>query len=909
MAERINIATLELDVNALLRSTTEVKAAIDGIKERQKQLTKEGKTSSVEFVQNAADLKVLSQAYNANTKAIADSTQATADQANRTELLNLALSQEVVSIKEAREQNALLNRLRNEANATTAEGQAEITALNAKLDENNEFIKANADAYLQQKINIGNYTESIQTALANINPLNGGMTGFIQRSQEAGGVGNLLKTTFVSLSQGIGAATKASLAFIATPIGAVITALVIAVTLIYQAFKQFQPIVDKVEQAMAGLSAVFSVVKNFVVGLVTGTKSLGDAFGSLAGDMQDAYVAAVKLKEAQQDLEDAMEAQELASAKARVEINRLNIQAKDRTKTEEERLALLKKAEELERADFEARRKNADEKLRIAKEDLKINGELSDAEIKLLETNYTKAKELIEAKTTDVDSYLEAYRDAVLAQTEIDNEATANLEKNINKQNKLIEDAEAKAEKAREEAQKRREEAEARRQKALDKALEKQQLELDLFISSQGVKAKSMEAEVKLADEIYKKQLAINQAEFNASEKTANDKLKLEIANNDAKNTLMEKQRDIVIANVERELELYINANKSKLDTDKFLTDELVAEETSRLELIAEKRREAEAVRLQEGVINEQAYNDAINLINSENQLKLDELAEQRKVAELEKNKIDLENKRIADEENFNNEFAQRQAELDQQAEQERQNAIKTGADVDLINRKYATLKKQLTKEVADYKIAQELGVVQGLKGLFGEQTFLGKALALAEVFYTTSQNATKAFAQAAVFASNPLTAPLAANANIQGGIIIAQGAAQAAKIGGAKFEQGAFIEINGKSHTQGGEPVYIGNQYIGEAQGGEGVAILNRNAFGVINGLNSTYPDGVSTPSFYQSGAIITQAVKPNGVDAQQLAQITIEAFKNAPSPVVTVEDINSGVNNYVQVVDGANF
>lgn len=558
MAERINIATLELDVNALLRSTTEVKAAIDGIKERQKQLTKEGKTSSVEFVQNAADLKVLSQAYNANTKAIADSTQATADQANRTELLNLALSQEVVSIKEAREQNALLNRLRNEANATTAEGQAEITALNAKLDENNEFIKANADAYLQQKINIGNYTESIQTALANINPLNGGMAGFIQRSQEAGGVGNLLKTTFVSLSQGIGAATKASLAFIATPIGAVITALVIAVTLIYQAFKQFQPIVDKVEQAMAGLSAVFSVVKNFVVGLVTGTKSLGDAFGSLAGDMQDAYVAAVKLKEAQQDLEDAMEAQELASAKARVEINRLNIQAKDRTKTEEERLALLKKAEELERADFEARRKNADEKLRIAKEDLKINGELSDAEIKLLETNYTKAKELIEAKTTDVDSYLEAYRDAVLAQTEIDNEATANLEKNINKQNKLIEDAEAKAEKTREEAQKRREEAEARRQKALDKALEKQQLELDLFISSQGVKAKSMEAEVKLADEIYKKQLAINQAEYNASEKTANDKLKLEIANNDAKNALMEKQRDIVIANVERELELYI---------------------------------------------------------------------------------------------------------------------------------------------------------------------------------------------------------------------------------------------------------------------------------------------------------------------------------------------------------------
>lgn len=908
MADRINIASLDLDVNALIRSTTEVKHAIDVIRAQQKELTKDGKTSSAQFIQNSADLKTLTSAYNANLKAITDSTQATADQANRTELLELALKAEAVSIKEAREQNSLLNKLRNEANATTAEGQAEITRLNAKLDENNEFIKANADAYLQQKINIGNYTESIQTALANINPLNGGMSGFIQRSQEAGGVGNMLKSSFTAMSQGIGAATKASLAFIATPLGAVITAIVIAVTLIYQAFKQFQPIVDKVEQAMAGLSAVFSVVKNLVIGLVTGTKSLGSAFSDLGGDMEDAYKSAVRLKQAQQDLEDAMEGQEIASAKARVEINKLNIQAKDRTKTEEERLALLRKAEAIERADFEARRKNADQALANAKEDLRINGELSNAEIKMLETNYTKAKELIEKKTGNVDEYLERYRDAVLAQTEIDNEATSNLEKNINKQNKLIEDAEAKAEKAREEAIKRQEEAEQRRQKLLDQALEKQQLELDLFISSQGFKAKSMEEEAKLADEIYKKQLAINQAEFNASEKTANDKLKLEIANNDAKNALMEKQRDIVIANVERELELYINANKSKLDADKFLTDELVAEESRRLELIAEKRREAEAVRLAEGVINEQAYNDAINQINSENQTKLDELAEQRAIAKAETEALNLENKRALDDINFANDFEYKAQQLEQQRIQEVANAQNKEAEIFAINQRYAKLQEGLEKQKKIAQIEQQQQAVQVLGGLatqfFGDSKALTSALALADTYLSAQK------AYLSQFLPIPdITSPVrGANA---AAIAIAGGLANVAKINqvGAKFEQGGFIEINGKSHKQGGEPVFIGNQYIGEAQGGEGVAILNRNAFGVINGLNSTYPDGVSTPSFFAGGGVITQAVKPSGVDAQQLAQITIEAIKLMPAPIVTVEDINSGVNNYVQVVDGANF
>ena len=277
MANKIVISELDIDVNALIKSTAEVKNAIDTIKKQQAELTKSGETASHQFVQNSADLKVLSSAYNSNLKAIADSTQAQADYANRTQLISLALQTEVTSIKEAREQNSILNRLRNEANATTKEGQEEITALNKKLDENNDFIKANADAYLQQKINIGNYSESIQDALSNLNPLNGGISGFIQRSQEAGGVGNLLTTSLKGISQGIIGMTRASLAFLATPIGAVIGAIGLALGALITYLKSSQSGIDAVTSVTRPLQAIMTALMSVVNSV---GKALFDAFSN-----------------------------------------------------------------------------------------------------------------------------------------------------------------------------------------------------------------------------------------------------------------------------------------------------------------------------------------------------------------------------------------------------------------------------------------------------------------------------------------------------------------------------------------------------------------------------------------------------------------------------------------------------
>ena len=249
------------------------------------------------------------------------------------------------------------------------------------------------------------------------------------------------------LISGINMATKASLSFIATPLGIVLAAIAAAGLLVYQAFKTFQPLLDKIEQGFAAISGVISVVRNAFIAMVTGSKSVGDAFRGLGGDMSEAAKRARELKKAQQDLDDIMEQQVVTTAKNRAEINKLNVQAKDRTKTEEERIKLLNKASKLEQDDFKQRKKIADENLRIAQEAIRINSKLSDKEFKRLQEEGVAFKEYAEKKGGAQDELFKNLQSAILAGIDIEDEATTNLEKNFNKRDKLLDDQKAKRDK------------------------------------------------------------------------------------------------------------------------------------------------------------------------------------------------------------------------------------------------------------------------------------------------------------------------------------------------------------------------------------------------------------------------------------------------------------------------------
>ena len=283
---KVVIAELDIDINALLKSTSDLKKEIDALKNTQKELAVSGQSASEAFIENEAVLKSLNSAYASNVKVLQESGQATKTQADQAQLLSMALNTEATSIAEARQQNQLLNKLRNETNATTAEGQAQIASLNAKLDENNAFIKANGDQYLQQKINIGNYKESIKEAFQEMNIFNGGIGGFIQRSQEAGGVTNLLSSSLGGMTQGIIGITRASLAFIATPIGAVIAAIGLVIGALVNYLKSSQEGIDAVTAVTRPLQAILTSLMGVIQNV---GKYLFEAFSNPKKTLTELY--------------------------------------------------------------------------------------------------------------------------------------------------------------------------------------------------------------------------------------------------------------------------------------------------------------------------------------------------------------------------------------------------------------------------------------------------------------------------------------------------------------------------------------------------------------------------------------------------------------------------------------------
>jgi len=937
MADKIVIASLDIDVNALIKSTSEVKQVIDQVKKAQAELVKQGDTSSAQYVQNSADLKTLNQAYNANLKAISESTNAKAEEANRTQLLNIALQAEATSIKEARDQNALLNKLRNETNVTTEEGAKELALLNSKLDENNDFIKENADAYLQQKINIGNYSDSIKDALSNLNPLNGGLSGFIERSQQAGGVGALFTTSLKAVAQGIIGVTRASLAFLATPIGAVIGAIGLAIGALVTYLKQSQSGIDAVTSVTRPLQAVFSALlgvvgkigkaifeafsnpkktlmeladfvkqnlinrftafgeilegiitldfkklSNGVLQAGTGVENLTDKIQNGAKETANFLDDAIKKGQEIDQLTKQIERDQLAFNKAQIQTNDLI----------DEQLLISKDTSR----SFAEREKASLEIIRLTGEQGAKEEEIIKKKIRILqlEQSLKDAKEITieeQQKLIDLEVALDEAQDRAL---------NARLE-----QQRVISGARKEAQQQAEEAEKR---AQDLRQKLLDDLLKKSQAELALFLSSQGVRAKSFEEELKLAEQTYQKEIEIAQLAFNATKKTEIDKLNFLTAQNEAKNKLADSQLNLVIANAELELQKFVEFNNSKLDAEKFLTTELVNEEKARLDLIAKERADFEKVRLEQGVINEQQYNDAINGINADNALKLKEIDDKKKQADAEKAIIDLENQRALEDLIFQDNLAIEQQRLEQQRQVELTNAEKTGADVTKINAKYDQLQRNLDKQNQLAKLdafQNTIGQIGGLLNAFGvKNKNLSIALATADAFLS----ATKAYASQLIV-GDPSSF---GRAVVAGGLALGSGLANVAQIAktDTKFEKGGIQMVGGKSHSLGGTKFFGTDGTRFEAQSDELIGVLNRNASRNFMSFNDAFGSkGSVNTSFAQNGGLIARGMNSKTNDIEQLATITSDVIANMPNPVVTVEEINSVANRVNVIESGASF
>ena len=879
---KILIANLDINTDDLLKSSVEIKKQIDDIKKSQKELTKSGETASRQFVENSADLKVLGKAYNTTVKAISENTQATINQTNRTQALAGVLDREVTSIKEARDQNKLLNKLRNEANATTAEGKEEIKRLNNALDANNEFIEENADAYTQQKINIGNYKDSVSEALGELNLFNGGLGGFISRSQEVGGVGSLLSSSLGAATKGIIGMTQASLAFIATPIGAVIA-------LLAGAFLLVQNALNRSEEATNKLSLAFSKVTGVLQGILKALEPIGEFLidgivvgFELATQAAEAYVDAIAAGLAFLGFDEASESllsfkdELIESAQAAQDLEQAE---QDLTKAQRE----SRKVQLEFQRDAEKLRQIRDDETKSFQERIKANEELGKVLQQQLSEELAIAQKAldvanlrlqVEGETTEsLDARAEALTEIADIQERITGQESEQLTNRVQLQ-----------------------------REAADKAIEAQKAELDFFVESQGIKAKTLEQEAIIAQQVADKKLDILKAEL------ANRKITqagFDAEQSAIQNELLQAQTDAVVNNADRELQEFIRLNQSKLEQSEFFTEAQLLQEQRRIDLIEDKEKQAAAFRLEQGSINEEEYQDAILQIEEDAREKNLEARQNRDALEKERQAIDLQNRRETEDLIFQENFEIQAERLELQRLQEVENAELTGASIDLINEKFAA--KQ-----------NELNQAQKVARLSNEQATIGEIGNLLSAFGKKSQGIQVAFATAdAILAvqkaytsqlvpGDPTSLARAIGAAVKTGLF---GAANVAKVAGVKFERGGLQEIGGRRHSQGGTKFMGEDGTAFEAEQGELIGVMNRNAAQHFMAFNDSFPAGNSTPSFFQGGGIISQGVSAQSLDTNELAEITAEAVASIPPPIVTVEDINAGQDGVAEVVSGADL
>jgi len=264
---------------------------------------------------------------------------------------------------------------------------------------------------------------------------------------------------------------------------------------------------------------------------------------------------------------------------------------------------------------------------------------------------------------------------------------------------------------------------------------------------------------------------------------------------------------------------------------------------------------------------------------------------------------------------NFFAEMELERQRLEQKRQEELALAEKTGADKALINKKFDKLIEDNNKAVQEAKLAMTAQTFGAMSKLLGEESKAGKAFALAQALINTYQGITKAL-------TLPFPANIAAAATTAATGFAAVKQITATKTPKApKAARGIVMDIDGRSHAQGGETFYdaSGNPVV-EAQGGEKMVILKKEAsreLDALSALNQKHGGvSLSTPVTYANngGAVIRPAIssgsgtKTQNIDYERLSSLLAERV-NAIQAVVPVDRINDLNLKNARVQSGANM
>ena len=547
MAEEIVLGKLVLDTSDLQNSMAQSKKAIIDLENEQKNLKKETDNLSganeqqlQSFVDNEAQLKKMKSEYAANQKSVLDLAKAQTG-------LDSALAQNVKTQNEAIANTKALTEARKQIDTTTVDGAKAIADINAKITANNKLVNENSSALEQQKNNVGNYPQII----GNVGNAFGGATqkaiGFVQQGKEIvgalGAVNNAVVTSAkgvigfgnasnaaavqaaematvnttaatategLAVAEGTATAATGALNVVMGILLAPVTLIVAAIGALIFLFKDLDPLVDKIEQGFAALTAVVDVLRQSLLAILSLDFS---GFDDLGGKMSRAATEAANLKEAQQDLEDAQKSQAVTNAKASQQYDELILKSKNRTLTEKQRIAFLNQAQAIEEANFKQRSALAQAELDNAVQAAKIKGQLSEQELANLKKNTVAYANYLLNTGRISDEQRDKIIEAEKGKIEIRAESTRRLEKSQNAEDKLAEDAEKKA-------ADRAEKQKAASDKALQAEIKNSQNRIDILKAESAQRTLSTEEQINNLQKVFELQNQLAKKTLEGSDQT-----------------------------------------------------------------------------------------------------------------------------------------------------------------------------------------------------------------------------------------------------------------------------------------------------------------------------------------------------------------------------------------------------
>jgi len=851
--EIINLATYDFDTTKLEASLERLQKGLFETQQRQKEyasqmanitkeqkelekeqakLTASGERESEQYKENSdrlkqlriaqegvfksqKDLQIASKSLNTEYASTAKSYAARLDSEGRlltaTERATSALEAEISSIESARAANSQILTIRNQLNPAIEEEAALIKQLNSQYDANINYIKENASAYENVKMNIGDYTKSIvqaynqieeqKKALEELNTelsvqrdnldensdeykilnqqinnnitqinvyasdmraargeteetseatdlLSGSLGGFIKQAQSAGGVAPLITGTFAAMRAGIIGATQAGIAFIATPLGAAIAAIAVVGALLVGAFKFMTASMNSTEEGsqklaknMARLSGFFNsffkilkpvgefLGESFIAILDTVSEALeamfdgltaaldfvgfDDAANSLRGfknEVKESSEAAYNLAEAEGDLDEAMRKSKITQLDYQKQAEKLRQQRDDETKSIPQRIALNNQLGVVLKNQLNDELALANQRLKVSNLNIKSEGATKEA--------LDQRAEAL-AEIADIQERLTGQESEQLANANSLRKEAASLEKEQN--DKRI--AQAKAN--------------------LDAQIKNMDDELKYFIALQEGKALALEDSLKLAKGISERETAINEIQYKKGliSKQAYELKKLEI-----QNEYTASAANATIENTNLEIELFKERNKSLIDENKFFSDEMYKAELERLTNINNLEKEALAERYSNNLISQQEYQLAALQLENTDREEREALKIEREEAAKEKAIADLEIQRELDKANLDYDLAASLEAYEQGYNARKAAAIKAGTDLTLFEKQEAANRKAIEKAVTDNKIQLASTALGQISSIFGEQSKIGKAAAIAQTTIDTYQSAMSAY-------------------------------------------------------------------------------------------------------------------------------------------------------------------